>query len=88
MPSTPKKFNLSFARNAYNVFGKRDSGTRTENQREQKTELLQGKDSSELRNRIVYGVHNFEFTLIVVRENKFVLHDDVFLLITMSQLCQ
>ena len=46
MPATPKKLNLSFARNAYNVFGKRDSAARTEQQTEQKTELLQGKKAS------------------------------------------
>nr|XP_050858896.1 polyamine-transporting ATPase 13A3 isoform X2 [Vespula vulgaris] len=42
MPPTPSKLNLSFARNAYSVFGTRATGTTTEQQREQKTELLEG----------------------------------------------
>lgn len=42
MPPTPNKLNLSFARNAYSVFGTRATDTTTEQQREQKTELLEG----------------------------------------------
>ncbi|XP_012263211.2 polyamine-transporting ATPase 13A3 isoform X1 [Athalia rosae] len=43
MPSTPNKLNLSFARNAYSVFGNRNACNPTaEHQREQKTELLEG----------------------------------------------
>lgn len=44
MPPTPNKLNLSFARNAYNVFGARGTNTTTDHQREQKTELLEGKE--------------------------------------------
>lgn len=43
MQSTPNKLNLSFARNAYNVFGSRNVAAVNEHQREQKTELLEGK---------------------------------------------
>ncbi|XP_046432017.1 polyamine-transporting ATPase 13A3 isoform X1 [Neodiprion fabricii] len=42
MPSTPNKLNLSFARNAYSVFGNRNANPSTEQQHEQKTELLEG----------------------------------------------
>lgn len=47
MPPTPNKLNLSFARNAYSVFGSRSAATANEHQREQKTELLEGKESEE-----------------------------------------
>lgn len=43
MPPTPNKLNLSFTRNAYSVFGSRNAATVNEHQREQKTELLEGK---------------------------------------------
>lgn len=44
MPPTPSKLNLSFARNAYSVFGGRNATIANEReQREQKTELLEGK---------------------------------------------
>ncbi|XP_043505949.1 polyamine-transporting ATPase 13A3 isoform X1 [Polistes fuscatus] len=46
MPPTPNKLNLSFARNAYSVFGTRATDTTTEQQREQKTELLEGKNGT------------------------------------------
>ncbi|KAK0175752.1 hypothetical protein PV327_009479 [Microctonus hyperodae] len=42
MPATPKKLNLSFARNAYNAFSSRNQMNNIENQMEQKTELLEG----------------------------------------------
>ncbi|XP_050591779.1 polyamine-transporting ATPase 13A3 isoform X1 [Bombus affinis] len=42
MPPTPNKLNLSFARNAYSVFGTRGTNTTADQQREQKTELLEG----------------------------------------------
>ncbi|XP_050450065.1 polyamine-transporting ATPase 13A3 isoform X1 [Cataglyphis hispanica] len=43
MPPTPSKLNLSFARNAYSVFGSRNATIANEReQREQKTELLEG----------------------------------------------
>ncbi|KMQ98094.1 putative cation-transporting atpase 13a3, partial [Lasius niger] len=42
MPPTPSKLNLSFARNAYSVFGGRNATIANEHQREQKTELLEG----------------------------------------------
>ncbi|EFN68541.1 Probable cation-transporting ATPase 13A3 [Camponotus floridanus] len=44
MPPTPSKLNLSFARNAYSVFGSRNATIANEHQREQKTELLEGKE--------------------------------------------
>lgn len=44
MPSTPNKLNLSFARNAYSVFGNRNATQTTEHQHEQKTELLEGEN--------------------------------------------
>jgi len=43
MPPTPNKLNLSFARKSYNVFGSRNAATANDHQREQKTELLEGK---------------------------------------------
>ncbi|XP_003695012.1 probable cation-transporting ATPase 13A3 isoform X1 [Apis florea] len=57
MPPTPNKLNLSFARNAYNVFGARGTNTTTDHQREQKTELLEGTKSNgilHLKNGIDY----------------------------------
>lgn len=42
MPPTPSKLNLSFARNAYSVFGTCGSNATADHQREQKTELLEG----------------------------------------------
>lgn len=44
MPATPNKMNLSFARNAYNAFSSRNQINNIENQMEQKTELLEGKE--------------------------------------------
>lgn len=44
MPPTPSKLNLSFARNAYSVFGGRNATIANEHQHEQKTELLEGKE--------------------------------------------
>jgi len=52
MPPTPNKLNLSFARNAYNVFGSRHVATTNEHQREQKTELLEGKEQTERRSEL------------------------------------
>ncbi|CAK9833512.1 Polyamine-transporting ATPase 13A3 [Anthophora retusa] len=49
MPPTPNKLNLSFARNAYSVFGTRGNDTAADPQREQKTELLEGTKSNGLR---------------------------------------
>lgn len=43
MPTTPSKLNISFGRNSYSVFGSRGTGGNTEQQQEQKTELLEGK---------------------------------------------
>lgn len=43
MQPTPNKLNLSFARNAYSVFGGRNAAAVNEHQREQKTELLEGE---------------------------------------------
>lgn len=43
MSPTPSKLNLNFARNAYSVFGTRGANTAADHQREQKTELLEGK---------------------------------------------
>ncbi|XP_015114846.1 probable cation-transporting ATPase 13A3 isoform X1 [Diachasma alloeum] len=42
MPTTPKKLNLSFAKNAYSVFGGKRAGNGEEQRTEQKTELLEG----------------------------------------------
>ncbi|KAF3426213.1 hypothetical protein E2986_01905 [Frieseomelitta varia] len=57
MPPTPNKLNLSFARNAYSVFGARGTNTTADHQREQKTELLEGTRSNgilHLKNGIDY----------------------------------
>jgi len=57
MPPTPNKLNLSFARNAYNVFGSRHVATTNEHQREQKTELLEGKKTGDPTNTAESFVH-------------------------------
>lgn len=44
MPATPNKININFARNNYNVFGQRPSADQADQQQEQKTELLEGKN--------------------------------------------
>ncbi|XP_032670588.1 probable cation-transporting ATPase 13A3 isoform X1 [Odontomachus brunneus] len=48
MQPTPNKLNLSFARNAYSVFGSRNAAAVNEHQREQKTELLEGNKANGL----------------------------------------
>ncbi|XP_076763504.1 polyamine-transporting ATPase anne boleyn isoform X1 [Xylocopa sonorina] len=57
MPPTPNKLNLSFARNTYSVFGARGTNATADQQREQKTELLEGTRSNgilHLKNGIDY----------------------------------
>lgn len=56
MPPTPSKLNLSFARNAYSVFGSRNATIANEReQREQKTELLEGKKQGR-KSELVYTI--------------------------------
>lgn len=43
MPATPNKLSLNFSKNNYSVFGARIKSDKVEQQREQKTELLEGK---------------------------------------------
>jgi hypothetical protein len=43
MPTTPNKLSLNFNRNNYCVFGTQTNNDNVEQQREQKTELLEGK---------------------------------------------
>lgn len=64
MPPTPSKLNLSFARNAYSVFGSRNATIANEHQREQKTELLEGKE------RGSKDEHNLFESLIPLTLNK------------------
>lgn len=43
MPATPQKLKLSFAKNAYSIFGGGRPGNGEEQRTDQKTELLEGK---------------------------------------------
>ncbi|XP_033335964.2 polyamine-transporting ATPase anne boleyn isoform X1 [Megalopta genalis] len=57
MPPTPSKLNLNFARNAYSVFGTRGTNNAADQQREQKTELLEDARSPgilQLKNGVDY----------------------------------
>lgn len=67
MPSTPNKLNLSFTRNAYSVFGSRNAATANEHQREQKTELLEGKSKAGIS--IVYHILNIYHIFVVKPTN-------------------
>lgn len=60
MPPTPSKLNLSFARNAYSVFGGRNATIANEReQREQKTELLEGKKQERKDNSFTQSTVTF-----------------------------
>lgn len=66
MPPTPSKLNLSFARNAYSVFGGRNATIANEHQREQKTELLEGKKQGrkDEHNSITQSTVTFGFAVV------------------------
>lgn len=43
MPTTPNKLSLNFNKNSYSVFNSKTINENVEQQREQKTELLEGE---------------------------------------------